>query len=1053
MLARLGEREASEWLTRAARAENADPAVFAEAAAVAPDDGRAEALLREGLGRAPANVALRAALVGFLLRTARAEEAMALAEAAAAEAPGEPRAWAATREAAARTGRWRQALDAAAKETALGAPPPPEARVALALGAEDRNALVELARAEPSWSVALDAFVDGRASEADLLRLGRLAPNETSRRFVARAGAPGAPPVGQLAGLLAWAHELASATPALVGLATAVGRAAEAFDRPLLVAVMGEFNAGKSSFVNALCGADVAPTGVTPTTATINVLRFGATPEARVVHHDGSARAIPAADIVAFLGTLRDADAREVRMVEIFLPVETLRRVEIVDTPGLNSIRPEHERVARDFLRDADAIVWVFAAGQAAKATEREALALAHAAGKRVVGVLNKIDRAEPGEVSALVRHVEGTLGDLVDPVVPFSATRATAAQKAGRSDPGLEALTAVLEHRFLADARELKRATATAALARFVESARTAAPAPVAPDLDGGRRALGALAQRLQSALDGERIALGARIDEGYRRAAFEVREFVQPRSWLFGEHRATPADEEFLAELLEDAVAQAAEGTRTALRAALQPATTDPSEDPAQTAKVRARVARAIEAALDRFAAYARGVIEGGAVPDFFRHQLPRLRLEIAAIRDVLVRRAPTPEEPLFVGLKRDLDAAFKDAGGRARRRGGRRDDARAHPRRADRPPARRARPRGRCARRFVGPPSATLAARAEEGRPPAVDPPADRRAALEAGFALAAVDQQRGRVVAALPIDVDVVAQRGAPARDPALQRGADGREQLCGPAGEPPGGRGRVDADPEQRLGDVDVSQTGDAPLVEQERLDRCAGGAERRRQRRCVELGERIRAERSQRDVTGNRAPRRDPAEAARVGETELVTAGERQHDVRVRRARRPLRLDAQPPRHPEVNDDPRAGVPSLSIGVDVDQDVLAAPAHAGNRAPDRDGAEAAQIDLTPEVKPLAAPPDRLDPPSTHERIESADDRFDFGQLRHRAPPRPSPRRRRKHPPTARSRPRKAPLPASSPRRRSPPAPSPRPLRRSHRRAPAAASFGASRTPA
>ena len=665
VLARLGEREATEWLTRAARAENADPAVFAEAAAVAPDDGRAEALLREGLGRAPADVALRAALVAFLLRTARAEEAFVLAEAAAADAPGDPRAWAATREAAARTGRWRQALDAAAQETALGAPPPPEARLALALGAEDRDALVELARAEPSWSVALDTFVEGRASETDLLRLGRLAPNETSRRFVARAGAPGAPPAGQLAGLLAWAHELASATPALIGLAPAVGRAAEAFDRPLLVAVMGEFNAGKSSFVNALCGADVAPTGVTPTTATINVLRFGATPEARVVHHDGSARAIPAADIVAFLGTLRDADAREVRMVEIFLPVETLRRVEIVDTPGLNSIRPEHERVARDFLRDADAIVWVFAAGQAAKATEREALALAHAAGKRVVGVLNKIDRAEPGEVSALVRHVEGTLGDLVDPVVPFSATRATAAQKAGRADSGLEALTAVLEQRFLADARELKRATATAALARFVESARTAAPAPVAPDLDGGRRALGALAQRLRSALDGERIALGARIDEGYRRAAFEVREFIQPRSWLFGEHRATPADEEFLAELLEDAVAQAADGTRAALRAALQPATTDDDgEATAQTAKVRARVARAIEAALDRFAAYARGVIEGGAVPDFFRHQLPRLRLEIAAIRDVLVRRAPTPEEPLFVGLKRDLDAAFKDA-----------------------------------------------------------------------------------------------------------------------------------------------------------------------------------------------------------------------------------------------------------------------------------------------------------------------------------------------------------------------------------------------------
>ena len=662
VLARLGEREASEWLTRAARADHADPAVFAEAAAVTSEPPRAESLLREGLGRAPGDVALRAALVRFLLGAGRTDEAAALAESTTAEAPADPRAWTAAREANARRGRWREALAAAAREMALAAPPPLDARVALALGAEDREALAALAPLAEA-PAALAAFVEGRAREADLLALGRLGPNEASRRFVARTGGPAAPPAGQLAGLLGWAHDFAAATAALVGLAPAAGRAAEAFDRPLLIAVMGEFNAGKSSFVNALAGAEVAPTGVTPTTATINALRYGATAEARVVHHDGTTRNIPADDVAAFLAKLRDADAREVRLVEIFLPVEALRRVEIVDTPGLNSIRPEHERVARDFLCDADAIVWIFAAGQAAKATERDALALAHAAGKRVVGVLNKIDRAEASEVAALVRHVESTLGDLVDPVVPFSATRARAAQQAGGADPGLVALTEVLERRFWADARELKRATARAALVRFVEAARAAAPAPTPPPTAEARRALAALAERVQSALDRERVALGARIEEGYRRAALEVREFVQPRSWLFGEHRATPADEEFLAELLEDAVAEAAEGTRGALRAALQPAAEE-GQDPAQTAKARARAGRAVEAALDRFAAYARGVIEGGAVPDFFRHQLPRLRLEIAAIRDVLVRRAPAPEEPLFAGLKRDLAATFRDA-----------------------------------------------------------------------------------------------------------------------------------------------------------------------------------------------------------------------------------------------------------------------------------------------------------------------------------------------------------------------------------------------------
>jgi GTP-binding protein EngB required for normal cell division len=643
---------------------------------------------------------LRTALIRFRARAGSADDAVALAEAACADAPADARAWAALREACAAGGRWTRALAAADTETRLGTPPTFSTRVSLALGAEDRAALAALAReavaddarpratpAEPAADVslatptesaadvslatpvepaadvplrrALRAFERGPADEAALLRLGRLAPGESARRFVAAAGAPAPPPAGDLAGLLTWAQDFAAATPSLFGLAAAAGRAAEALDRPLLVAVMGEFNAGKSSFVNAFCGEEVAPTGVTPTTATINVLRYGAVPAARAVHHDGTSRPIPPGAIAVFLGALRDADARDVRQVEIFLPIEALRRVEIVDTPGLNSIRAEHERVARDFLRDADAIVWILAVGQAAKATEKEALGLAHAGHKRVVGVLNKIDRADAGEIEAVLSHVRRTLGELLDSVVPLSATRAFEARRAGRSDPGWDRLGVVLEERFFAQAQALKRATAIGALQRFAEAAQGAALPAVAPSFDEARAALADLAARLTSALDAERIALRARIEEGYRRAATEVREFVQPRSWLFGDHRATVADEDFLTELLEDAVDRATERTRAALVGALTA-----TRDPEPPAAVRAAGAQAIATGLDRFAAYARGVIEGGAVPDFFRHQLPRLRLEVAAIRDVLVRRAPDPEELLFVSLRRDLDAVFARA-----------------------------------------------------------------------------------------------------------------------------------------------------------------------------------------------------------------------------------------------------------------------------------------------------------------------------------------------------------------------------------------------------
>src|SRR6185369_15029563 len=67
-----------------------------------------------------------------------------------------------------------------------------------------------------------------------------------------------------------------------------VARAAASLDQPLLVTVMGELSSGKSSFVNAFIGADVAPTGITPTTATINVVRYGRDRGGRVVAADGT---------------------------------------------------------------------------------------------------------------------------------------------------------------------------------------------------------------------------------------------------------------------------------------------------------------------------------------------------------------------------------------------------------------------------------------------------------------------------------------------------------------------------------------------------------------------------------------------------------------------------------------------------------------------------------------------------------------------------------------------------------------------------------------------
>src|SRR5262249_18433685 len=56
--------------------------------------------------------------------------------------------------------------------------------------------------------------------------------------------------------------------------------------------VVGEFNHGKSTFVNALLGEAVLPVGVTPTTAAIHHLKYSERPEATVVYQSGKRDAI-----------------------------------------------------------------------------------------------------------------------------------------------------------------------------------------------------------------------------------------------------------------------------------------------------------------------------------------------------------------------------------------------------------------------------------------------------------------------------------------------------------------------------------------------------------------------------------------------------------------------------------------------------------------------------------------------------------------------------------------------------------------------------------------
>lgn len=173
-------------------------------------------------------------------------------------------------------------------------------------------------------------------------------------------------------------------------------------DQLFLLVVAGEFNSGKSSFINALVGERVLPEGVTPTTDRITLLLWA-----------------------------EEADEKAVEpfVVHRTHPAELLRELNIVDTPGTNAVIRRHEELTRDFVPRSDLVLFVTSADRPFTETERVFLEHIREWGKKVVVVINKIDilEAEPDrkEVRDFVRRNAAELLGREPEVFAVSARRA----------------------------------------------------------------------------------------------------------------------------------------------------------------------------------------------------------------------------------------------------------------------------------------------------------------------------------------------------------------------------------------------------------------------------------------------------------------------------------------------------------------------------------------------------------------------------------------------------------------------------------------------------
>ncbi len=220
------------------------------------------------------------------------------------------------------------------------------------------------------------------------------------------------------------------------------------------VVVLGEFNHGKSTFINALLGAPVLPTGITPTTAVLAHVVHGPRAQATLIGEDGARRTIDAASLGAWL-TVDGLGAKGASFhhVELAYPAPLLEdRLTIVDTPGVNDINEQRAEITYGYLPRADAAVFLLDATQILTASERQFLEerILRSTRERLLFVLAKDDLLTDGELAETLAFARKHLALIVPEPAVFavSARRALAGDRAGSGlDAFVEALGATVAH------------------------------------------------------------------------------------------------------------------------------------------------------------------------------------------------------------------------------------------------------------------------------------------------------------------------------------------------------------------------------------------------------------------------------------------------------------------------------------------------------------------------------------------------------------------------------------------------------------------------------
>ncbi|WP_459829088.1 dynamin family protein [Campylobacter concisus] len=195
----------------------------------------------------------------------------------------------------------------------------------------------------------------------------------------------------------------------------------DTLNEPPLIAVIGQFSSGKSTFLNALLGQDILPSGLTPVTAKAVRLKFAKMPLLSVKFTNGSESLLASSDL-AELNKLGE----QVSSMTLYAPSEILKEINFIDTPGLNSLRDADTKETKNTLKKVSGAIWLSLANNAAKASELESIKeILKANDLKAICLINQKDKLSEDELESLLKHAGQTYGELFEDIIAISSKQA----------------------------------------------------------------------------------------------------------------------------------------------------------------------------------------------------------------------------------------------------------------------------------------------------------------------------------------------------------------------------------------------------------------------------------------------------------------------------------------------------------------------------------------------------------------------------------------------------------------------------------------------------